>query len=66
MKDQDRNVVAKASLLLALIVVPFLSGCIVEPRDGYYDRDHARYYHNHGWVACDRDGDNCRQRNDRN
>ena len=66
MKDQDRNVVAKASLLLALIVVPFVSGCVVaEPREGYYDRDHARYYHNHGWVACDRDGDNCRQRGDR-
>ena len=37
--------------LLALI--SFASGCVVEPREGYWDHDHNRYYHEHAWVACD-------------
>jgi len=48
-------------MLLTLLVVPFVSGCVLEPNEGYYDRDHQRYYHDHGWVACDRDGDDCRR-----
>jgi hypothetical protein len=32
-----------------------------EYREGYYDREHGRWYHNHGWVRCDRDDDHCRR-----
>ena len=47
------------------LMVPFfmLSGCVVEhdrtvervkePTEGYYDREHHRYYHEHAWVVCD-------------
>ena len=37
--------IARASCLLSLISV--LAGCVVAPagpREGYYDRDHHRYY----------------------
>ncbi|HVN47071.1 MAG TPA: hypothetical protein VMT66_17730 [Steroidobacteraceae bacterium] len=44
----------------------FLSGCVVEhdrevdrvhtPTEGYYDREHHRYYHENAWIVCeDRD-----------
>jgi hypothetical protein len=60
MKDKDRNILAKAGLLLGLIVASFASGCVVEPaggyHEGYYDRGHHRWYHEHGWVDC-HDGD---------
>ena len=40
----------------------FASGCLVaEPREGYWDHDHSRWYHNHAWVACGPGGDeHCR------
>ncbi|HJS92036.1 MAG TPA: hypothetical protein VJ738_18860 [Steroidobacteraceae bacterium] len=29
-------------------------------REGYYDRDHDRYYHDHSWHQCrDRDDPHC-------
>jgi len=28
------------------------SGCVVEPREGFYDRDHHRWYHEHAWHDC--------------
>lgn len=60
MKDKERNIVAKAGFLLGLIVMSFTAGCVVEPHEGYWDRDHHRYYHDHAWVEC-RDGDpHCR------
>ena len=47
--------IGRAALLLVGLVM-MLSGCVVEPREGYWDRDHHRYYHAHGWVECgDRD-----------
>jgi hypothetical protein len=62
------------SFLLAFSV--FLAGCVVEPghegyygddggyyqepREGYYDRDHHRYWHDHHWHRCDRDDPHCR------
>jgi hypothetical protein len=50
--------IGRAALLL-LGLVMMVSGCVVEPREGYWDRDHHRYYHDHGWVECrDRD-DHC-------
>ncbi len=27
-------------------------GCVVVPAEGYYDRDHHRYYHDHAWHDC--------------
>lgn len=48
------------ALFLALGIAIFSSGCVVEPREGYYDRDHHRYYHEHGWHDCDRDDMRCR------
>jgi len=47
------------SLLLGLTLFN-LSGCIVEePREGYYDHHHHRWYHEHHWRECrDRD-DRC-------
>lgn len=26
-------------------------------REGYYDRDHHRYYHDHGWRECGERGE---------
>jgi hypothetical protein len=55
----DMRCVIKSSILLALAILS--SGCIVaEPREGYYDRDHARYYHEHGWHDCGEHNDACR------
>jgi hypothetical protein len=41
---------AKFGFLLGLFA--FTSACVVEPREGYWDHDHARYYHEHAWHAC--------------
>jgi len=40
----------KASVLLGLIGLAV--GCVVAPREGYYDHDHHRYYHEHVWHEC--------------
>lgn len=50
--------VIKGSLLLALTMLS--CACVVaEPREGYYDRDHARYYHEHSWHECGEHNDSC-------
>ncbi len=36
------------------------TGCIVEPRNDYYDHDHHRYYHEHSWHDCGDHDDHCR------
>jgi hypothetical protein len=47
--------IAQFSFLFGLLSLT--SACFVEqPREGYYDREHARYYHEHAWHPC-RDGD---------
>ena len=40
----------KASVLLGLIGLAV--GCVVAPREGYYDHDHHRYYHERVWHEC--------------
>jgi hypothetical protein len=62
--------VARGSCLIGLTVL--LAGCIIAPRggyhdgysEGYYDRAHHRYYHDHEWHQChdrdDRDDRYCR------
>ncbi len=38
-----------------------LSGCVVaEPREGYYDHEHHRWYHEHVWVTCGPADEHCR------
>jgi hypothetical protein len=39
-----------------------LAGCIVVPREGYYDRDHHRYWHGNGWHGCGYRDEHCRYR----
>jgi hypothetical protein len=28
------------------------AGCVVEPHEGYWDREHNRWYHEHKWHDC--------------
>ena len=37
--------------LLGLLML--MPGCVVEPREGYYDHEHHRWWHEHGWHECD-------------
>jgi len=48
----------KNGMVLAMVVMS--TACIVEPRNDYYDRDHHRYYHDHGWHECGDHNDYCR------
>jgi hypothetical protein len=47
-----------ALLSLAMLASTLMaSGCVYErdhePREGYYDHEHHRWYHEHAWVVCD-------------
>jgi hypothetical protein len=56
---KNMNSILKSSILLALTI--FSSACVVaEPREGYYDHEHARYYHEHTWHECGERNDSCR------
>jgi hypothetical protein len=51
--------IAKSSLMMVLISLA--SACVVaEPRNGYYDRDHHRYYHERSWHDCREHDEHCR------
>ena len=51
--------IARAMLLLGLILVA--PGCVVVvPHEGYYDRDHHRWWHEHGWRECGERDEHCR------
>jgi hypothetical protein len=51
--------IAQCGILLATFMAS--SGCVVaEPRNGYYDRDHHRYYHEHVWRECVEHDEHCR------
>jgi hypothetical protein len=42
-------------------LIAMASACVVaEPREGYYDRDHHRYYREHTWHECVEHGEYCR------
>jgi hypothetical protein len=43
--------IVQASLLM-LGFMFFAEGCVVEPREGYYDQPHHRWYHEHAWHEC--------------
>jgi hypothetical protein len=36
------------------------AGCVVEPREGFYDHGHHRYYHDHHWHDYDEQEEHCR------
>jgi hypothetical protein len=52
--------VAQSGIVLALLMASI--GCVgvVEPRNGHYDRDHHRYYHEHVWHDCADQDEHCR------
>jgi hypothetical protein len=56
----NRTVTAKLSFLLGLIMTTIISGCVVEPHEGYWDRSHSRYWHEHAWVVCGPGDMHCR------
>jgi hypothetical protein len=35
------------------------SACVNEPNEGYYDRDHHRWYHEHQWRDCGEHDEHC-------
>ena len=45
------------SFLLALMAV--MSACVIAPREGYYDRNHHRYYHQSTWHDCRQNDGHC-------
>lgn len=50
-----------ALLGLTLLASTLLAaGCVVEPREGFYDRDHHRWYHEHQWRDCGEHDEHCR------
>jgi hypothetical protein len=57
MKNMRR--IAQFGFVLGLLSMT--SACIVAgPREGYYDREHARYYHERAWHSCNEHNDFCR------
>lgn len=52
---QNAQRVFRGSFLVALMALA--TACVVaEPREGYYDNGHHRYYREHTWHECgDRD-----------
>ncbi|MDP9010073.1 MAG: hypothetical protein M3N91_15425 [Pseudomonadota bacterium] len=61
--------IIRGGILLGLVVLS--SACVVaEPRDGareraayregYYDREHNRWYHENGWRDCGERDEHCR------
>jgi len=48
--SMSKPIVQATLFLLGLMLLA--SGCVVEPREGYYDRDHRRWYHEHAWQGC--------------
>jgi hypothetical protein len=51
--------VFKCAFLAAMVA--FAAGCVVaEPREGYYDHDHHRYYREHTWHECVDHDEYCR------
>lgn len=57
------------SSLLLLGLMLFASGCVVHSggsgyaegyREGYWDRDHSRYWHENAWHDCVENDIHCR------
>jgi hypothetical protein len=56
------TVATKAGIVLGLyLLTSLVAGCVAtEPREGYWDRDHARWWHNHTWTDCGHEDEHCR------
>ena len=53
----SKAIVQASFLLLGLMLLA--TGCVVEPREGFYDRDHHRWYHEHAWHECAEHDEHC-------
>jgi hypothetical protein len=49
----------KLAFLLGWIGITSVA-CNGEPHEGYYDRDHHRWYHEHAWRDCTERDEHCR------
>ncbi|MGA3156428.1 MAG: hypothetical protein ABSE43_02535 [Steroidobacteraceae bacterium] len=52
--------IARAVLMLMGFVM-LASGCTREPGEGYYDRDHHRWWHEHQWRDCAEHDEHCHE-----
>lgn len=70
--EQEEYIVVLQRLALStclLTLLSLLSACVVTTRDryhegyreGYYDRDHHRWYHNHAWADCEEHDRHCHE-----
>jgi hypothetical protein len=60
---RSSRLICAMSSLLMLCCGFMLNGCVVDrehtvererpPTEGYYDREHHRWYHENAWVMCD-------------
>jgi hypothetical protein len=49
-----------SALFLAVGFTFLAQGCVVaEPREGYYDHEHHRWYHEHAWHDCVEHDEHC-------
>ena len=48
------------TVLLLMGFVLLAQGCVVAPREGFYDRDHHRWWHENRWQDCGDRDDHCR------
>jgi hypothetical protein len=49
---------AQCSFVMGLIAT--VLACGAAPNEGYYDRDHHRYYHERAWHECVEHDEHCR------
>jgi hypothetical protein len=57
---KNMHYLVKGSFLMGLIALA--SACVVAvPREGYYDHEHHRYYHEHEWHECAEHDAYCRR-----
>jgi len=54
-----------ARVIPLFLGVIMMSGCVVEPREGFYDRDQHRWWHEHAWHDCGDRAERCRDREGR-
>jgi hypothetical protein len=59
MTNPNLRAILRCGILLGLTALS--SACLVAgPHEGYYDRDHNRYYHESSWHDCGERDEHCR------
>ena len=48
------------TLLSVIALILIAPGCVVEPVEGFHDRDHHRWWHEHHWRDCGDRDEHCR------